>query len=370
MINKILNDPYRLLFPLGLIYLLIGVSIWFPIAFFHSEYYPVILHHFLLIDGFMLSFIGGFLMTAVPKFSKSYPTKPLELIIFAILPFLGLKDALNESNNILLISMLQSLFLLQFMLMRIFKRKENPPYTFIFIPMALLMIAVVSLLGFFDSPYYSIEALFLCPISLIILGIGSRLIPGILGHVEIVKQQREIYEKPLPLFSTIPKNILILSLLFISTFFYQHWISNLIQFQIVAYFAFKYWNLGIAPKTKTALTWSIWITCWFFVSGYLLKLLWPSGAIHGLHWIFIAVFANLAILISTRVTVSHAGQESSLENSKILFWITFFSIFAMSTRILAYILTDLYESHLGYGAFLMIVMAFLWIFKYARYFFV
>jgi len=62
-------DPYRIFFPLGIVLGAMGVSIW-PLYYFGiTEGYSGRAHAFVQTDGFLYSFIAGFLLTAVPRFT-------------------------------------------------------------------------------------------------------------------------------------------------------------------------------------------------------------------------------------------------------------------------------------------------------------
>src|SRR5438034_7409234 len=66
-------DPYRIFFPLGIVLGAMGVSIW-PLYYFGlTEGYSGRAHAFVQTDGFLYSFILGFLLTAIPRFTGTQP---------------------------------------------------------------------------------------------------------------------------------------------------------------------------------------------------------------------------------------------------------------------------------------------------------
>src|SRR5438552_15620088 len=66
-------DPYRIFFPLGIVLGAMGVSIW-PLYYFGiTEGYSGRAHAFVQTDGFLYSFIAGFLLTAIPRFTGTEP---------------------------------------------------------------------------------------------------------------------------------------------------------------------------------------------------------------------------------------------------------------------------------------------------------
>ena len=188
------KEPYRLFFPLGTLLLLWGALIWVPLLW-NPGVYPVLAHRYLMLNGFVGCFVGGFLMTAVPKFSQTKTASYSEIVIFLLITMLGLSMAYADNEKmVFLFSSLQPLIILFFMVSRILHRKANPPYSFVFIFVGLILWFLSGIFGIFlDSEAFK-QLHYEGAIASIILGVGSRLIPGILGHVEIVKAQREKYE--------------------------------------------------------------------------------------------------------------------------------------------------------------------------------
>src|SRR6266571_166000 len=78
-------DPYRIFFPLGIVLGAMGVSIW-PVYYFGlTEGYSGRAHAFVQTDGFLYSFIVGFLLTAVPRFTGTEPPSlPVQYALAAV----------------------------------------------------------------------------------------------------------------------------------------------------------------------------------------------------------------------------------------------------------------------------------------------
>src|SRR5689334_25372295 len=85
------TDPYRIFFPLGIILGLLGVSIW-PVYYFGlTDGYSGRAHAFVQMDGFLYSFIVGFLLTAIPRFTGTEaPSTPSQYLLAAIIAFSAL----------------------------------------------------------------------------------------------------------------------------------------------------------------------------------------------------------------------------------------------------------------------------------------
>jgi hypothetical protein len=63
-------DPYRVLFPIGIAFALAGSLIW-PIHSWWHTAYPGIAHQALMIEGYQISFVLGFLLTAMVGFLRN-----------------------------------------------------------------------------------------------------------------------------------------------------------------------------------------------------------------------------------------------------------------------------------------------------------
>lgn len=366
MNNPWIREPYRLFFPLGAISLLWGILLWLPQIWSPDEY-PVLVHRYLVLNGFMGSFIAGFLMTAIPKFSKTSTAKSFEVILFGFVTIIGISFAYKGDEKVaLFISALQPLIILFFLFQRIAKRKENPPYSFVFIFVGLFLWLGSALFGIFID----LEALknlhYEGAMASIILGVGSRLIPGILGHVEIVALQGERYEKPLPILATVPLHFFGLVFAFVVSYFLPESFGDYLRAGVVSFIAFHYWLLAKLPKTKTALTWCLWLSSWLIVLSFLLKALWPEGMIHASHSFFINGIVLLSLLISIRVLRSHGPDDKKLENRKLIYLITFLVILAAATRVTAYLMPAFYLSHLGYSSLVLTLAIIIWGLTYLK----
>ncbi len=367
LINKYIEEPYRLFFPLGVALLLWGALIWIPLIW-TDDVYPVLAHRYLMLNGFLASFITGFLMTAVPKFSQTWPARSYEVLPQVIIILLGIYFAYNDNVALVfLFSSLIPLFILFFMLQRIPKRKANPPYSFVFIFVGLILWIISGMLGIFvdEDAYKALH--YEGAIASIILGVGSRLIPGILGHVEIVQTQRSLYERPVSIFKTIPAHFILLIFGFIGSYFLSENLGNIIRAIVVLIIGVFYWRLYQLPKIKTSLTRCIWFSAWMIVISFVAKVLWIDGAIHLSHSFFINGIVLLSLLISTRVLQSHGPKLPELENKKLLYIVTAFIFIAAATRVSAFVLPDMYLSHLAYSAIMLVAGVVIWGQQYLRY---
>lgn len=361
------KEPYRIFFPMGILCLILGTLIWLP-QLWNVGSYPVLAHRYLMLNGFNASFIAGFLMTAVPKFSQTETPDIKEVLCFFIVTILGLIFAFLENESYsYLASAFQAGVLLFFLSRRISKRKVNPPYSFVFIFIGLILWVFSAFMGIlvhgdaFKNLHYEGS------IAAIILGVGSRLVPGILGHVEIVQTQRAHYEKDKPFLLTIPIHFYVMIILFVTSYFLAGQLGVWIRSIVVIFIGLFYWKLYQTPKERTALTWNIWISCWLILMSFILKAYWIGGYIHASHAFFFSGIVLLTLLIATRVLQSHGPKDKSLENLKILYVVTGLIIWAGVTRVSAYLMPEYYFRHLGYSSIILSIAVVLWGYRYLRY---
>ncbi len=307
-------------------------------------------------------------MTAVPKFSKTHTAHAYEIILFLFATFLGLISAFLKLENFAFIfSSFQALIILAFLSIRIVKRQENPPYSFLFIFAGLILWIISGIVCSFYAAD-SFKALhYEGSIAAIILGVGSRLVPGILGHVEIVQSQRKRYENEKPFLMTVPVHFFFLIASFVGSYFFPEHLGIYLRAFIVAGIALFYWKLHHFPKERSTLTWSIWISCWFIVLSFFLKAFWSSGFIHASHAFFFSGIVLLTLLIATRVLQSHGPKEKNLENLKLLYVVTGLILFAGATRISAFLMPAHYLRHLGYSSIVLSFAVILWSIRFLPY---
>src|SRR5215467_7577450 len=81
-----LREPYRVFFPLGILFGLAGVAIWPIYSFGLTATYSGRAHALVQIYGFLYAFIAGFLLTAVPRFTgTSQPSRATQYTLAAVL---------------------------------------------------------------------------------------------------------------------------------------------------------------------------------------------------------------------------------------------------------------------------------------------
>jgi hypothetical protein len=198
----------------------------------------------------------------------------------------------------------------------------------------------------------------------LVLGVGSRLFPGILGWSEIVQAQRQRYEQPVSFLRAIPGDLVFGIALFTASFvveaFFQEQLGRMVRALLVFYVAVRYWRFHRKPPKATPMNWMLLIAAWSIVLGEFLSGLFPDWGIDGKHLVFVAGFSLLALLVSSRVTLAH-GNELPRETNWWPYWaFTLFILISSVARTSVRWTPESYFPHLAYAAMLWLIGAFIW----------
>ena len=367
------KDPFRLFFPLGCLFGFLGNLIWplYAITPGFFGFKPMV-HSELMIGGFLSAFVVGFLMTAVPRFTKTNYAGYFEILPAALFLFLSQVFAFTQKNQLVFFFVFLTYATLLFFAQNRFRqRKSNPPSTFIFVGVGLLMFLSSSLILSFglnlqpNSVSFLRTLFFQGGVLSLVLGIGGRLIPGILGWTEIVEAQRAVYEQPKPFLKVIPSFVLIILFFFVLSFPIEHFTSEILgrifRASAVSAIAIFYWRLHRLPKEKSILTFFIWFSSWFVLSGSWLFAVAPSMHTHGLHLIFVGGFSLMTFMVATRVTLAHGGGEKSIEQkSKLLLTVGLLVSLATLIRVFIHFASSDYTTNIAIAASIWLTALLLW----------
>lgn len=344
------QEPYRLLFPLGTLFGLLGVGVWYLIGLGSTHAALVkVAHADIMMGGFLLVFSAGFLMTAVPKFSGTFPASKTEVNgTFAVTLALLTSTLISPSLFYTLAALLTSILIL-FAVRRLPKRTRGLPTNFVFVPLGLLCSLLGSLLLLLASfgfliDFQAMGKLFFHygMMHCLVLGVGSLLIPAILGF------------GPLPLSSIVLKEwkwgwlnvpyalatVLMLALIFESRVDTQ--IGRALRFVVVSFVALVCWRIHRFPKIRSTSAWFVWAAAWSVFVGNFLSLVFPLKTITAMHFTFIGGFSLLTLTVATRVVLAHGGHGLDDEKkSRNLILAGFSVLFATLFRVTA----DLYPQH-------------------------
>ncbi len=182
-------DPYRALFPIGFAFALIGAGVW-PLHALGLVPYPGPLHVTLMMQGFEQCFVLGFLLTAMPAFTRGARCRPQELTVATALMLAFGAAALAGAA-----AMAQAAFLVSVVFVvvtlgrRVWGNLELPPEEFLFVGFGLAMGTLGSALilaaahgaGPPVPPRFAERLLSLGMVLSLVLGVGSLLVPTFAG---------------------------------------------------------------------------------------------------------------------------------------------------------------------------------------------
>ncbi|OGQ04281.1 MAG: hypothetical protein A2W61_02930 [Deltaproteobacteria bacterium RIFCSPLOWO2_01_44_7] len=368
-----MRDTYQWFFPLGIVFGVLGVGVWILFWLQKIHFYPSPLHSELMIGGFFLTVAIGFLMTAIPRFTNTHSASFMEIgVAFLIALFLLVSAFLANRFWFYLVLFLEILLLVRFAVSRFFRSLLHPPPSFVLVGFGIFLVLLATFLlllqALLDQPLAFFSQQFLWhgfPLFLI-LGIGTRLIPFILGTTPKVVTPLQA-PTPFSTSSLDKKGILrfgIYGLLILLSFPLETSVSlvagKILRAGVVTFILFTHWRIYLLPRTKAILGWALWISAWMLVVGSWLPALLPTYAVHAAHIYFIGTVSLMIFAVATRVVVSHGKHDSSLEiRSKALLAMLIFFVLALVIRFTAP-WSGNYFSHLAFASFFWLAAVFSW----------
>jgi uncharacterized protein involved in response to NO len=326
-------DPYRIFFPLGIASGLAGVSIW-PLYYFGlTAGYSGRAHGLVQTDGFLYSFIAGFLLTAVPRFTGT--DNPSRFAQYFLAAALIVSAAASERRAFAVGTaafVVAHFTLLSLLARRFMRRQQNPPSTFILIGMGLLsgsLGAVLSCAVAWEvvSAFWDLLGKRLLTegmVMLFVLGVGGFLGPRLLGFAELPKFAPPIASggagRPPPARPIIGSGQMrwaaigsaILFSLVAEYSFGLEWMAFL-RAAVVTAVVLGTLHLWRLPVARTTLSWCVWVAHWLIVTSLWLVALAPRYHVDFLHVLFIGGFSLLILAVGTRVALSHGGHDLGQE---------------------------------------------------------
>ncbi len=335
---NVIKEPYRLLFPIGLIGACVGLGIWLPFLFGLSGFaYPGSSHALLQIQGYLLAFILGFLLTMLPKVLALPPWSawsfyPIPtLLVLQTVALLIWGPGLAQILHGLLMAYVLILLGLRFP-----RRGQKPPPSFLLIAAALLadfagtafllatQFRAESFTFFGASPVllgYSLQ--YQAFPLLLILGVGSFLLPRFF-----------LYERPhvpKPWFSSRLFWVSIALLIFTSCWLESATglhretlammrISYALRFGAIALVLFPVIGLHrvvwkIPPYLQGAR-----FGLYGIALGLGLAMADPVHRLAWLHLVFIGGYGGLTLAVASRVVAGHGGVPALLVDSASWAW--------------------------------------------------
>jgi uncharacterized protein involved in response to NO len=338
MLKMFKMEPYRVLFFWGALIAIVGVTPWFFYAAGLIEFYPNQLHSKIMVLGFLLTFVSGFLMTAVPKMTNTFSASMSEKSIFLIISIFFILTSADVTSVVSWVfACFQFVFLLIFFLRRYRKIKGPLPRGFIFIPIGLFLGGLGTAINLFaiflPSSILALGKLFLYQgfILNLIVGLGSRLIP-VLTRKSSALMPTQV--------SILTNKIFLIEVLFLNvSFIFEVYVDKgfglILRFLILLFVLFKNFGLHKPSLEKTFLGYGIVLSALTLPLPYILTFFYPAFEIHFMHISYILGFAMLTLLVAMRVTLAHGGVSLEFEKvSKSILVISALFVFVAVLRVL------------------------------------
>ncbi|MGE9289864.1 MAG: NnrS family protein [Puniceicoccales bacterium] len=368
------GEPYRLLFPIGSVLGMIGVSLWPAYVFGGLDFYPGTIHARIMIEGFLTCFVIGFLGTAFPRLLGVRRFNREETLSWSTaLIGSSLCHLLNHPLWGDYLFTLSVFLLMGSLLVRFRSRQDTPPPGFVLVLLGLSSAlaggSVLTLSGIAPdrAPLALIEFARLLLnqgyLLLPVMGIGAFLIPRFFGmpNRQDFPESRTIPSGWIPraLFALFC-GALIMTSFVLESFHYDRAGLGLRSVSILLYF-YRELPLREAKFHQGALALAMRISLFSIPVGYALMAVWPQWQGAFIHVVFISGFSLLTFTVASRVILGHGGGSGLFRAQLIsVYLLTGLLCLAMLTRVTADWMPRIRDSHLGYAALAWTIGALIW----------
>lgn len=358
------GEPFRLLFPLGTLLGLVGVLLW-PAWFYGGlEAWPVVPHARIMIQGFLGSFVVGFLGTALPRMLE---VPKIGLIVSGTLAAgLLLLSGLHLAGQVIAGDVVFLLLLggyLGLLVGRFRHRRDTPPPGFVLVALGmacglagtlLLILTALPETGLHPAAHTLGRLLLYQGFLLLpIMGIGAFLLPRFFGL-----PNRHDFPESLRLppgwlrragFAGACGAVVLVSFGFEAAGWFRTG-YGLRAAAVLAYF-FREVPVHQARFSRGSLAFALRLALFSIPLGYAAMAFAPvwQGAL--IHIVFVTGFSLLTFTVASRVILGHSGQSELFVRRLVpVLALTVLLTAAMLTRVTADWMQDLRLSHYAYAA--------------------
>lgn len=336
-------DPYRILFPIGAGFALWGALVW-PLGWVGWLAYPGAVHRGLMMQGFELSFVLGFLLTAIPGFTGGQKFRPFELIVAAALMIaLGCSIAAGAPAVASAFAAFAIAWAAAAIVRRVIEKRVLPPEEFAFVGLGLTLGFAGTVWqawsGFGTAPiaepvpYFAQRLVSLGMMLSLVLGIGGLLVPAFAGIPNplaipgVAKAHERSGRRGL---------YMILALILGSSFVLdargQTREGAIARALVATVMLLWVWKLPVRASRNDTFSVALRLAGACVLAGVWLAVVLPQHALAGFHVMFIGGFGLLTLGIATRVVVSHGRHPAAYERSLLRGWQVAALLLAAATR--------------------------------------
>jgi uncharacterized protein involved in response to NO len=364
------KEPFRVLFPAGVLAGIIGVALW-PLYFAKiTSFYPGLAHGRIMAYGLFGGFIFGFLGTAMPRLLSAPPLGSRNVLVIlclhlsAVLAFAAQKIFWGDRLFLVLL-----VFFLALMLSRFRRRQDTPPPGFVLVGLAFLCVVVGAIISVFEpwmeesGAYWitlkkrlSYQGFVLLPI----LGIGPFLLPRFFGlpSAHDLPGMSAAWRRKAAL--AFGAGALIVSSFFIESAGWPR-TAHAIRFAATFVYLAIEFPFRKAPSFTNALGAALRIAFAALITGFVLIAFFPGYRVGLLHLTLIGGFAVITFTVATRVIFGHSGNLEKLKGKNRWLLIAIgLMLFGMTTRISGDFWPKIMGSHYIYGAIIWGAGVLLW----------
>ena len=359
-------NPFRVFFILGILYGVVGVGYWVMGSVGWVIPNLAATHAAVQTQGFLASFVVGFLMTAFPRFTGTWPVSKIELglAFFSSLVFFSTVTTHNwiwaEAAFFMMISTL-----VIFAARRVPHRKKDLPPSFLLMGFGFLHALLGTLLILmtrFGTENYPLFAtgrqmvqvgFLLC----MVLGITGKLAPFLMGYTDNPEKAAdgdgETSQRNLILLHGATGALIFLSF-FLEPFYYR--IAWGLRALVATIHLLLFAQIGRPLRKKTSVILFFFISCWMIPVGLWTGFFLPALRIASLHIVFLGGFSLMIFSFGLLIVLSHSGKAQRLNEKLFLLRVIGISVLvAMVLRFAADIWTPNFDLliHLSSGTWVL-----------------
>jgi uncharacterized protein involved in response to NO len=372
----LLDNPYRVFFPLAWLMGLWGGFVWVLFAFGIGDL-PALIHPQAMMAGFLLGHVMGFLLTAGPRFTgtgvlTSVELSPAVATYLALCMTVVFQQPLKLPQEVTFGLFAMSIVVMAAILgFRLLRRTKSPPAEFVFLPFGLfaaLIGALIKVSGETSAFVSQLGNLFIYEafILSLVLGIGSRLGPFLMGHGQAPDAA------PSPADTKARTNRMRSLLLPLIVFWFSYFLeahyqpvapihfARVLRGIVLLYVFGVHWKIFEGPKNATRQAWGVWASAWMVMLGLFSSSI-ATWRVHSLHLFYIGGLGLLTLMVATRVTLAHGSKRLLLEKtSASLYPVIALLLLAAWVRLAAIFVPEFYVQTLAVAASLWVVGLFIW----------
>jgi uncharacterized protein involved in response to NO len=314
-------EPFRIFFPLATLLGISGVSLW-PLFFTGlHKFYPGIMHSRLMIEGFLVGFVIGFLGTAMPRLLSAPPLRAVELWVLVMLHALiaGLHIGHQTfAGDVVFVA--QLVLFAALLIRRVRARTELPPPGFVLVGLGYASGLIGAALwtagtrGWVPANLTMLGGMWLKQafVLLLVLGVGTFLLPRFLGLPGVVLMADERRASPAWLrraaFSLVA-GLAILGSYWLETATAAMTPAAVVRGAVVVAYLAVMVPIHRTPSPAKTVPLAVNLALVALVAGLVFPLFWPGQRVAGLHVIFLGGFSLITFTVATRVVLGHSGNE-------------------------------------------------------------